>query len=177
MARLKVFTSPQGFFETVVAAPSQKAALEAWGAHQNLFAGGMATVAQDAQAIEAALAHPGQVLQRPAGSKGEFVPSGEAPLPTVPKIERPKSRAPGKTASRSPAPPKPPDRSALTAAEAALRAADTRVASEQAEIDRARAELDRREFDLQQAARRDRKPLQAAVDQARRAYEKAGGRD
>ena len=177
MARLKVFSSPQGFFETVVAAPSQKAALEAWGTHQNLFADGMATVATDPGTIEAALAHPGQVLQRPAGSTGDFVPAGQAPLPTVPRIKRPAPAAKGKAASAPAQPRPPPDRSALTAAEAALKAEQQRVAAEQAQIDRARADLDRRQFDLEQEARREGKLLQAAVDRALRAYQKASGED
>jgi hypothetical protein len=172
MARLKVFTSAQGFFETVVAAPSQKAALDAWGAHQNLFASGMADVATDPAAIEAAQARPGQVLQRPAGTAGPFLPSADTALPDVPKIERPKSAKPQ---SKAPPTPKPADRSALTAAERALEAAEARTAAEQAQIDQERADLETREFTLHQNARQERKGLQAAVDRARRAYEKAGG--
>ena len=53
--RLKVFQVHLGFFETVVAAPSQAAALRAWGTHQNLFADGQARVTDDPQAVEAAL--------------------------------------------------------------------------------------------------------------------------
>ncbi|HEY5072122.1 MAG TPA: hypothetical protein VII63_08830 [Caulobacteraceae bacterium] len=50
MARLKVFTTRMGFFETVVAAPSQKAALAAWGTAQNLFADGAARLATEREA-------------------------------------------------------------------------------------------------------------------------------
>ncbi len=56
--RLKVFQAQFGFYDSVVAAPSQVAALRAWGAHQNLFSDGGARVATDEQAIEAALAQP-----------------------------------------------------------------------------------------------------------------------
>ena len=73
--RLKVFRAAMGFFESVVAAPSQKAALDAWGTRQDLFKEGMAAVTNDPQAVEAALAHPGVVLQRPTGSKGGFEPA------------------------------------------------------------------------------------------------------
>src|SRR5438477_9810194 len=71
--RLKTFQAHLGFFDTVVAAPSQTAALEAWGARQNLFHAGTASVATDPQAIKAALQKPGVVLKRLAGSGGEFV--------------------------------------------------------------------------------------------------------
>ena len=48
MARqLKVFSTPAGFFVADVAAPSQKAALEACDIHDNVFANGAATVATD----------------------------------------------------------------------------------------------------------------------------------
>ena len=36
--KLKVFRTPIGFHDAYVAAPSQKAALEAWGADSNIFA-------------------------------------------------------------------------------------------------------------------------------------------
>ena len=48
MARaLKVFSTPAGFYEAVVAAPSRKAALAAWGAHDDLFASGHAQEIDD----------------------------------------------------------------------------------------------------------------------------------
>ena len=70
--QLKVFRAHLGFYDTIVAAPSQKAALDAWGMHMNAFADGAAAVTTDKDAAEAALAHPGVVLKRPFGSKGEF---------------------------------------------------------------------------------------------------------
>src|SRR5688572_9369193 len=86
MPRLKVYASPQGFYETVVAAPSQKAALEAWGTHQDLFASGMAkVVTDDDEAIAAAVARPGEVLSRPAGSREAFKPIERAAAPKASK--------------------------------------------------------------------------------------------
>lgn len=73
MARpLKVFRGHFGFYDTVIAAPSQKAALAAWGLSSNAFADGAAAVTNDVHAVEAALAKPGVVLRRPFGSKGPF---------------------------------------------------------------------------------------------------------
>ena len=71
-ARLKVYQTQMGFAEAIVAASNQKAALNAWGTHQNLFAEGMASITEDAEAVEAASAKPGVVLQRPAGSKAAY---------------------------------------------------------------------------------------------------------
>ena len=39
--KLKVYCTPVGFHDAYVAAPSQKAALQAWGAKTNLFAQGL----------------------------------------------------------------------------------------------------------------------------------------
>jgi hypothetical protein len=70
--QLKVFHAHLGFYDTVVAAPSQKAALEAWGAGASEFAKGFARLATDPTAIRQALAEPGKVLRRPFGTKGEY---------------------------------------------------------------------------------------------------------
>lgn len=72
MAKLKTFTTEQGFFELAVAAPSRAAALRAWGMKHDLFAQGLARQSQDKAAIAAAQARPGEVLRRPLGSKGAF---------------------------------------------------------------------------------------------------------
>ena len=67
--RRKVYRTRRGFAEAVVAAPNQKAALDAWGARQNLFIEGLADVAEDVGAVGAAIAKSGVVLQRPVGSR------------------------------------------------------------------------------------------------------------
>lgn len=107
MPRLKAFQAHLGFFETVVAARSQEAALQAWGSRQNLFRNGTATQASDPDAIAAALAHPGVVLKRLAGSKDSF--SEQPPLPKTKRAHHPEPRRK-----------KPPDRSKVAAAERAL---------------------------------------------------------
>lgn len=76
--RLKVFQARLGFFDAVIAAPSQKAALEAWGVSQDLFHEGLAALAREAGAVEAALARPGVVLRRAAGSRAPFSEAGPA---------------------------------------------------------------------------------------------------
>jgi hypothetical protein len=81
MARkLKTFTTSGGFFDLAVAAPSMKAALEAWGAESNLFHQGFAKQTEDEEIIAATMATPGVVLRRPVGTTAAF--SEHAQLPT-----------------------------------------------------------------------------------------------
>jgi hypothetical protein len=97
MARkLKVYQTALGFFEEAIAAPSMKAALEAWGSNSNLFHQGAAKETNDPEIVAAALAKPGVVLRRAVGSSGPF--TEHAALPTVLDGEdvssRPKKSAP-----------------------------------------------------------------------------------
>lgn len=85
--RLKVFRAHLGFFDAIVAAPSQKAALAAWGAPASEFRKGFAAVTDDPEAVQAALTQPGVVLRRPFGSKAAF--SIEPVLPKIKRSSRP----------------------------------------------------------------------------------------
>src|SRR5580698_3044684 len=106
--KLKVFQAPFGFHESVVAAPSQAAALRAWGSHQNLFAEGLAKVTTEAAAVEAALKHPETPLRRAIGSNDPFELEA-ASLPKVPRAEKtPADKEAGHPARKSkPSPPPP----------------------------------------------------------------------
>jgi colicin import membrane protein len=55
-----------------IAAPSMKAALEAWGAGCNLFHQGVAKESSDPEVIAATMSKPGVVLRRPVGSDAPF---------------------------------------------------------------------------------------------------------
>jgi type IV secretory pathway VirB10-like protein len=80
MARtLKTYQTSLGFFDLAVAAPSMKAALEAWGADSNLFHQGAAKQSEDPDVIAATMAAPGIVLRRPVGSSGPFKEHAELP--------------------------------------------------------------------------------------------------
>jgi hypothetical protein len=70
--KLKVYQTSQGFYDLAIAAPSMKAALEAWSAASNLFQQGFASESEDAATIDAAMAKPGLVLRRPVGTSGLF---------------------------------------------------------------------------------------------------------
>lgn len=203
MPRLKVYSAPMGFHEAIVAAPSQKAALQAWGVPRDLFADGGAAVTDDPDAVAAALKQPGVVLRRPLG--GGPIEDARAPphaLPKVPDLPRPKpkpqpERQPkpgpqpssgraGRAAKPAPAParpkpappeparPKPPpDRSKLDAAETALADREAAYARALAELDRRAAELRADRDRLGRAHDAEAAELRRRVDEARRAYERA----
>ena len=89
--RLKVFVTSDGLTDYVVAVSSRAKALEAWGAHQDLFQTGGAHQTDDPELVEAACASPGAVLRRPTGA-------------TPPKSP---GKRPAKAAAKSPPPPRP----------------------------------------------------------------------
>lgn len=173
--RLKVYQAQFGFHDSVVAAPNQKAALAAWGVRQDLFAEGRAAIAQDEAAARAALDRPGTPLRRAAGSDAEFSTAPGLPdIPAAPRTAKPARKA---AARREAAKLPPPDRSRLDAAEARLAKLDERRAEDEAEIARRQADLDRQAEAQRQGWRSNRKAARAALDEARRAYRAAGGRD
>ncbi|WP_269219045.1 hypothetical protein [Brevundimonas vesicularis] len=63
-AKLKVFTWSDGFHAFTVATTSRAKALEAWGSKQDLFATGLASQLSGGPDFEAALASPGEVVER-----------------------------------------------------------------------------------------------------------------
>jgi type IV secretory pathway TrbL component len=93
--KLKTYQTSLGFYDLAIAAPSMKAALEAWGAGGNLFHQGFAKETDDPDVVAATMAKPGMVLKRPAGSTGRFAEHAELPdlddEPSGPK----KSQRPG----------------------------------------------------------------------------------
>jgi colicin import membrane protein len=104
--KLKTYQTSLGFYDLAIAAPSMKAALEAWGAGSNLFQQGVAKESSDPEAIAATMSKPGVVLRRPVGSDAPF--SEHPDLPTqlsydesrdIPKktAARPKERVPPDT--------------------------------------------------------------------------------
>lgn len=175
-SRLKVFQAQFGFYDSIVAAPSQPAALRAWGTHQNLFAAGQASLTTDAAAVEAALKHPNVPLRRAVGTDGAFEvePTG---IPVVPDAAKPKA---ARHASRASKPKqrqqKPrPDRSALNAAERALVELEARRKEEETDFQRRQRELDTEVAKADKQYQERRRELDVAVAAARKAYRDAGG--
>jgi hypothetical protein len=111
--KLKTYQTSLGFFDQAIAAPSMKAALEAWGADSNLFHQGAAKESHDPDVIAATMAKPGVVLRRPVGTGRPFAEHAELPTglggrgPTRatrkskgPKTKQPSSRPVDKAAER-----------------------------------------------------------------------------
>ena len=172
--RLKVFQAQFGFYDTVVAASSQAAALKAWGVHQNLFANGEARLATDDAAAAAALEHPETPLRRAVGSSDPFrlEPASLPQVPDVPK--RPTAKATSEP--KRVAPPTPPaDRTALDAAERALSKLDAARKAEEADLRSRQGALDAAKIAAQSAYVADRKAAAAAIAKARAGYREAGG--
>jgi hypothetical protein len=111
--KLKTFQTSLGFFDLAIAAPSMKAALEAWGADSNLFHQGVAKQSDDPDVVAATMAKPGVVLRRPVGSGGRFGEYAELPTnlgsgeptkaayrPIVTKVKKPLSGRADKAAEQ-----------------------------------------------------------------------------
>ena len=99
MARkLKTYTTSAGFFDLAIAAPSMKAALEAWGSGTNLFHQGFAKESDEPDTIAAAMAKPGVVLRRAVGSSNTF--SEDADLPTDLPIGKARRKSAGPAQKR-----------------------------------------------------------------------------
>ncbi|WP_420138894.1 hypothetical protein [Sphingomonas sp.] len=159
MARaLKVYRTPIGFHDAYVAAPSQAAALKAWGTDHNLFARGVAELVTDAALTAAPLAEPGKVIKLLRGSAQEQMAAASGPDP---------GPAPGKQTMKPRKPPPPrPSRAALDEAEQALAAEEASQAKEVDALSREIEKLERtrRALIKTQEARRAR--LEAARDKA-----------
>jgi hypothetical protein len=161
MARkLKTYQTSLGFFDQATAAPSMKAALEAWGADSNLFHQGAAKESDDPDVIAAAMAKPGVVLRRPVGSDGPF--SEHAELPTnlgdnepTKASRKPKGRKPKNTSAR------PIDKAAERKAALAYKREQVRREREQAREEAAR--------------QKERERREHAIDKAQAAFDKAAG--
>jgi colicin import membrane protein len=70
--KLKTYQTSLGVYDLAIAAPSIKAALDAWGSNSNLFHQGFAHEVDDLSVVASTLAKPGVVLKRPVGSFGPF---------------------------------------------------------------------------------------------------------
>jgi colicin import membrane protein len=157
--RLKSYQTSLGFFDLAIAAPSMKAAADAWGSRTNLFKQGLAKETNDAAIVAATMAKPGVVLRRPIGSNGRFTEHANLPkdLPVAKVKERPAKAQPR---IEEPAARKSNDKAARAAAVAFKR--------EQKRRERARQK--------EEAAReKERKQREQAIAKAEGALERAKG--
>ena len=89
--KLKTYQTSIGFFDLAIAAPSMKAAAEAWGSDTDIFKKGFAKETDDPEIVAAAMAKPGVLLRRPVGSNGHF--SENAELPQIDKITQKQAKS------------------------------------------------------------------------------------
>ena len=175
--KLKVFQAPFGFHESVVAAPSQAAALRAWGSHQNLFAEGLAKVTTEAAAVEAALSHPETPLRRAIGSTDAFELEA-ASLPKIPRTTKTATDTKAKDPAPKPKPaPSPPDRSPLDKAEQELGRLEDQRRREEDRFSRRWEELHREQEEARQKYADAKESADQAVKAARKEYRRSGGKD
>jgi hypothetical protein len=159
MARkLKTYQTSLGFFDQAIAAPSMKAALEAWGADSNLFHQGVAKESYDPDVIAATMAKPGVVLRRPVGTDQPFGEHAELPTDLG-------DGGPAKAARKSKR------RKAKKSSSRPVNKAAERKAALAYEREQKRRELDRANEEA--ARQKERERRQQAVDKAQAALDKA----
>ena len=173
--RLKVFRTPIGFHDAYVAAPSQKAALEAWGADANIFAQGIAEQVTDPELMEEPLASPGKVIKRVRGTTDEhFAALAKQTAPKKSPSTGSAGPPPLQKQGRKAGGPKPrPSRDELDAAEHALEKAEKKQRKKLVELDEKIRELEGKRRDLTRKHEAERDKLARERDRARVAYERA----
>jgi hypothetical protein len=149
-ARLKVFVTSDGLTDYVVAVSSRAKALAAWGVRQDVFKEGAAHETDDPTLVKAATARPGEVLRKPAGTRGTV--AGLKPA----KAAKPKG--PTKAQLKK-----------VADLEARLASLDVSHARAVATIDRERVALDRRAQALKHRQDTQRRALDDALSAARSA--------
>lgn len=150
--KLKTYQTSLGFYDLAIAAPSMKAALEAWGAGSNLFHQGVARESDDPDVIAAAM----------SGSNGRFAEHSDLPSDLG---------TDGNGARREKRRPKPAKRAAPETNER-----DARKAAADFEKERKRREAERRREEASREKERERREkatakAQAALDEAEREHE------
>lgn len=172
--KLKVYCTPVGFHDAYVAAPSQKAALEAWGAKTNLFAQGAAQTVTDAKLTKAPLSRPGEVIKVLRGSDAEQLAALER---TVSRRKGPSPSQP--TAGSLPLPqgervkgPKP-SRAKLMKAQEVLAALETRQAKALRQIDEQQRQLDRQRRELEQRQAEEIAAAEQRIEEEQERYSEA----
>ena len=158
MARkLKTFQTSISFYDLAIAAPSMKAALDAWGAGSNLFHQGAAKETDEPDVVAATMFKPGVVLKRPAGSTGRFAEHSDLPS-DLGSEARPPRRSKGHRRE-----PKKKRAAELSERQAQKAAADFDKEQRRREAERRREEA---------AQERDRDRRQKAIARAQAALEK-----
>ena len=154
--KLKIFRTPIGFHDAYVAAPSRKAALEAWGSGTDLFSAGIAEEVKEpsGKAAKDALARPGEVVREGRVGSTEKKEGGS----------RIKSGMTKKTSGKKPS------RAGLEKAEKALAALELRQSLERAELAKEEARLAKKRQALEDKHAKARELAESKRDAAEKAY-------
>jgi hypothetical protein len=146
--RLKVFVTSDGLTDYVVAASSRAKALAAWGVRQDVFKEGAAHETDDPALVKAATARPGEVLRKPAGTRGA--------LARLKPAKAGKPRGPTKAQLRR-----------VAELEAKLADLEATHGREAAALEAERAVLDRKREALKARQAAQRRTLEARLAKAR----------
>jgi hypothetical protein len=171
--KLKVFRTPIGFHDAYIAAPTKKAAIEAWGTGKDVFTRGEAEIVTDPKLTKEALARPGEVIKRLRGTAAEQLAAlgrDEPPAPRRGKAERVRSKA---IAKPLPKPRPRPSRAKLDEAEAALAEAEARHKVALAEIEARERALANERAALEKKQQAERDQLEGRRAKAEAAHEQA----
>lgn len=152
-AKLKVFTWSDGFYAFTVATTSRPRALEAWGSRQDLFASGLASPLTEGPDYDAALASPGEVVERGLTVDIGKVSKAERSPPSVDGSQKAKAKA--KTRAR------------LEALETKLAALDTTHAEAVSGLDAALAKIEADRAEAEASYEASRKAIVADLRKAR----------
>lgn len=166
MAKLKVYRTAIGFHDAYVAAPSQKAALAAWGSDANLFTRGIAEQVDDPASTREALARPGVVIKKLRGTVDEQ-------LAALPKdAVKPEPRRAAVKSAKTKAAPRP-SRKAMVNAEEELKRLRERQAEEEQALAAKEKELaaERRALAARHGKEIDR--IEKRIESARKTFEAA----
>ena len=167
--KLKLFRTPIGFHDAYVAAPSRKAALEAWGSNTDLFSAGIAEEAKDERLLAELSANPGEVARKSRGSAKEH----QAALGKVAKkSSKPSPRPSPASGSGRKKGPKP-SRAALDKAEAALAELDKKQSAERGALEREERALAKRRERLEETQRQAMDKAVARRDEVEERYRAA----
>ncbi|MFC7499097.1 hypothetical protein ACFQRC_07665 [Enterovirga sp. GCM10030262] len=188
---LRVYRLPIGFHDAYVAAPTQKAAIEAWGSDKDVFQRGQAELVTDAELTKEPLENPGKVIKRLRGTAAEQIAAlAETPAPAS-KRSAPRRKPGGRTGpqrspgndnekparpARAKAPPKPkprPSRANLDEAEQARAEAEARNEAAVKDLREREAALARERKALEKEQDKERERLEARREKAQAAYEAA----
>jgi hypothetical protein len=181
--KLKVYRTPIGFHDAYVAAPSQKAALAAWGSDANLFARAIAELVEDPELTREPLEKPGTVIRRLRGTAAEQLaalpadpPGRTAPAPRNEGDDEdavPRRRKASPAAKAAPKPVPRPDRAALDKAHEAMEEIEVRHRRERDALAAREAELANERRATEKAHDAEVASAQKEIDLAEAAYERA----